>query len=270
MHNHSINNSSGLTEDLQGAIERGEFFLNYQPIVSLKSRQIVSFESKMLRNHPERGVMFIPCLSLVATTPDQLALINQWLLQQACSQLQVWHQKFPRYAALTISVNLAELQLTQTPLIDHVIATLELTGLEPQFLNLEIDERSLLKNFRHSLAVLERLVGQINIQVTIDHFGTGYSSFKHLVGLPCQTLKFIYWLPQKGKNAGCHCSSWLLEPIIHLANVLSMQVIADGLETREQVTQLLTLGCNYAQGNFFSKPLSALHVEDLLNCAQPF
>jgi diguanylate cyclase (GGDEF)-like protein/PAS domain S-box-containing protein len=239
--------------DLRRAIEREEFFVVYQPIVSLETARLIGFEALVRWQHPERGLIspvdFIP----VAEETGYIIPIGQWVLEQSCRQLRQWKELLPKETPLTISVNLSGKQFAQNNLIGQITGTLSRTGIDPHDLKLEITESVVVENMETATEMLNQLRA-IGIQLSIDDFGTGYSSLSYLHRLPIDTLKidrsFITQMIKNNENAE------IVRTIVSLAKNLSMSLIAEGVETIEQLEQLQLLGCDNGQGYLFSKPMT--------------
>jgi diguanylate cyclase (GGDEF)-like protein len=242
-----------LESDLRRAIEREEFCVHYQPIVSLETEALVGFEALARWNHPERGLVspdeFIP----LAEETGLITEIGAWVLHEACTQLRQWQQALGR-ESLTMSVNLSGKQLTQTDLIQQIQNTLEQTRLDPTWLRLEITESVVMENAELATNTLLQL-RKLGVHLSIDDFGTGYSSLSYLHRFPVNTLKidrsFI------GRMAKGDENSEIVRTICTLANNLGMEVVAEGVETREQLELLRSLKCEYGQGFLFSKSVDA-------------
>jgi diguanylate cyclase (GGDEF)-like protein len=242
-----------LENDLRRAIERKEFFVQYQPIVSLDTEVLVGFEALVRWNHPERGLVspdeFIP----LAEETGLVTEIGGWVLHEACKQLQTWQTALGR-ETLTMSVNLSGKQLTQPDLIQQIENVLQETGLNATWLRLEITESVVMENAELATNTLLQL-RKLGVHLSIDDFGTGYSSLSYLHRFPVNTLKidrsFIGRMAEGDENAE------IVRTICTLANNLGMQVVAEGVETREQLNRLRSLHCEYGQGFLFSKPVDA-------------
>jgi diguanylate cyclase (GGDEF)-like protein len=249
-----------LENDLRRAMEREEFCVHYQPIVSLETEALVGFEALVRWNHPERGLVppdeFIP----LAEETGLITEIGSWVLGEACAQLRAWQTAMGK-ESLTMSVNLSGKQLTQTDLIQQIENTLCQTGLNPTWLRLEITESVVMENAELATNTLLQL-RKLGVHLSIDDFGTGYSSLSYLHRFPVNTLKidrsFI------GRMAKGDENSEIVRTICTLANNLGMEVVAEGVETREQLELLRSLKCEYGQGYFFSKPVEAEKATALL------
>ena len=253
-----------LETELRWAIERQELQVYYQPIVSLTTGKIVWFEALVRWQHPEQGLIspaeFIP----VAEETGLIIPIGQWVLRESCYQLRQWQQQFRSHPPLTISVNLSGKQFSQPDLVEQIDQTLKETGLSPGSLKLEITESGIMQNADSAAALLEQLK-VLKIQLCIDDFGTGYSSLSRLHQFPINTLKidrsFVSEMTDNGENAE------IVQAIITLAHNLGMDVIAEGIETAEQLAQLRMLQCEHGQGYFFSRPLNSKTAEMLMATA---
>jgi len=245
-----------LENDLLTAFNLPDFFLHYQPIIATQSNQIVGFEALARWRHPTRDVVspdiFIPLT-------EKLGLIRQlglYLLEQACQQLKVWQQRFPGDLPLTMNVNLSTLQLTDPEFCSQVQAILQATGLAPDTLKLEVTESALIQN--HDVA-LKTFMGlkAIGVKIYLDDFGTGYSSLARLQDLPFDALKI--------DQSFVRNHNWSIsEAILLLASHLNLDVVAEGIETPEQLHSLRELNCPKMQGYLFSKPLTGPGATHLL------
>ncbi len=240
-----------LESDLQQAIRYNLLHLNYQPIVSLTTGKISGFEALVRWNHPQKGNIspekFIP----ISEETGSIVQLGKWVLAEACARFKQWQKSFPKLITFDISVNLSGIQLSNPDFlnqIDNLLETLELNG---EYLKLEITESILMENATAVTNILKSLKER-KIKLCIDDFGTGYSSLSYLRYLPIDTLKvdrsFISNKINK-KNLN------ILKTIINLAHSLELDVVAEGVETEEQLLMLQSLGCEYGQGYFFSKPL---------------
>ncbi|CAN5695430.1 hypothetical protein BH23GEM10_BH23GEM10_05750 [soil metagenome] len=247
--------------DLRRALERGEFSLNYQPIVSLQDGRISGFEALIRWDHPLRGRVphddFIP----LAEETGLILGIGWWVLEQACRQMTAWRARLPDAERLHMSVNLSTRQFMQQDLLEQVDSVLSRTGLPPQMLKLEITESAVVQHEEAVTAALVALRAR-GIQLCIDDFGTGYSSLRYLHSFPVDTLKidrsFVGQIGFTGSNPR------LVETIVALARNLGMQTVAEGVETAEQLAFLRKLGPEFAQGYFFSRAVTVDEIEELL------
>ncbi len=242
-----------LENDLRRAIEREEFCVHYQPIIALETEALVGFEALVRWNHPERGLVTPDEFISLAEETGLITEIGLWVLREACTQLRTWQSALGR-DSLTMSVNLSGKQLTQTNLIKQIESTLRQTGLNPTWLRLEITESVVMENAELATNTLLQL-RKLGVHLSIDDFGTGYSSLSYLHRFPVNTLKidgsFISRMAKGDEN------SEIVRTICTLANNLGMEVVAEGVETPEQLELLRGLKCEYGQGYLFSKPLDA-------------
>jgi len=250
-----------LENSLQCAIDRKEFSVLYQPIVSLESSKIVGLEALIRWQHPKNGLIppdeFMP----IAEETGQIIPIGEWVIRKACSQLRLWHKKYPEKQHLFISINLSARQFSQPGLIEKISKILEDENLYPGYLNLEITESIIMSNYKKINAMLVDL-RKMDIQISIDDFGVGYSSLSNLHLFPIQMLKIdrSFIAAMNGEDS----TSVVPNTIISLSKHMEMDVIAEGVETLEQVNHLKKIECGYAQGNFFSPPVNSESVELLI------
>ena len=252
MHSHAVALLK-LENDLRRAIERNEFEVYYQPIICLETDELYGFEALVRWNHPERGLVSPDTFIPVAEETGLIVDIGQQVLYESCRQMREWHLSSPG-KPLTISVNLSAKQFAQPDLIGQVKKTLEETGLAPEYVKLEITESVVMKNAEIATAMLMQLCA-LGVHLSIDDFGTGYSSLSYLHRFPVKTLKidrsFIGRMGQGGEN------SEIVRTINTLAQNLGMDVVAEGVETAEQLAQLKSMKCTLGQGYLFSRPLEA-------------
>ncbi|WP_298614456.1 EAL domain-containing protein [uncultured Thermosynechococcus sp.] len=246
--------------DLRRAAERKEFLVYYQPIVDLSTRKIVGFETLLRWQHPERGVLSPAEFMNVAEETGLILPISWWVMAEACRQMQRWAKVFPHSRALSISVNLSGRHFQQADLLPNLRAILSETEFPAERLRLEVTEGILIDNKEVAIATLQE-IRAMGIGLYMDDFGTGYSSLSYLHRFPVDTLKidrtFISAL-----NSEDSCTT-IVRTILMLARALRLKVVAEGIETREQYQILQALGCNYGQGYFFARPLSAEQVTQL-------
>ena len=250
-----------LETDLRRACKRQEFELHYQPIINLETNKLNGFEALIRWNHPEKGRIspgdFIP----IAEETGSIVQIGIWALRQACYQLKEWQAKQVSQEPITISVNLSVKQFSQPDLIEQIDQILEETQLEGKNLKLEITESAIVDNNELATDILDRLKSR-GLQLLIDDFGTGYSCLSYLHRFPVDTLKidrsFISRITEAGENIE------IVEAIIRLAHDLNISVVAEGIETANQLEQITTLGCEFGQGYFFSQPLANHAAEEII------
>ena len=255
-----------LETDLRRASDRHEFLLYYQPVVSLQSGRITGFEALLRWQHPLRGLISPGECIQVAEEIGLLIPIGQWVLQNASQQLRAWQVEFPVAPPLSMSVNLSCKQFLQSgELLTVIDETLKVTGLDPRSLALEVTETVMMENAEVALATLAQLKER-QLRISIDDFGTGYSSLSYLQRLPVDDLKIDQSFVAHMKPAGE--SLEIVRGIITLAHSLGKQVIAEGVETGEQLALLRSLECDYGQGYLFSEPMEPEAARKLLAAAR--
>ena len=262
-----------LETDLRGALERGEFRNFYQPIVSLDSGRIVGFEALLRWQHPTRGLVGPDEFIFVAEETGLIRELGWWNLREACRQMNDWRRSPNGQGDLIISVNLSAKQFLQPNLVADIRKLLHELSLPPDALKLEITESAVMADPSAAVEMLQQ-IKDIGIRLAIDDFGTGYSSLSYLHRFPLDTLKIdrSFIRDMQGEGEGME----IARTILPMASNLRLDVVAEGVETIEQVTLLKQLHCNYAQGYYFSKPLSAEGTTALLQeepawqmCEQP-
>jgi diguanylate cyclase len=245
-----------LETDLQRALEHQEFMTYYQPIVNLHTEKICGFEALVRWNHPDRGMVspgeFIPCIEETGL----IVPVGMVVLRQACQQLYRWHQQ--GWTELTMSVNLSVRQFACPTLLADIDQVLAETSVHPASLKLEITESAIMDNAQVAIAQTEQLRSR-QIQISIDDFGTGYSSLSYLHRFPVDNLKidrsFINQIQPGSPN------HQIVNTIVTLSNQLGLTVVAEGIETQQQLEYLQQLGCELGQGYLFSKPLAPHEIE---------
>jgi diguanylate cyclase (GGDEF)-like protein/PAS domain S-box-containing protein len=260
MHEHAVSLLQ-LETDLRRAIARKEFLVVYQPVMELRTGKITGFEALVRWQQPERGLIspadFIP----IAEETGLILPIGRWVLHEACRQMREWHQQYPTYKALTISVNMSRKQLSQPDLMQQVQQILDETGLEPRCLKLEITESAIMEDIKLATSLMQQLK-TLGVQIVMDDFGTGYSSLSHLHLFPIDTLKIDPSFVHKADTDLEKVE--IIRTVISLAWNLGIDVVAEGIETKRQMSQLKLLKCDLAQGYLFSRPLSSEAATDFL------
>jgi diguanylate cyclase (GGDEF)-like protein len=246
---------------LRRALERSELTLHYQPVVEVRSATTVGMEALIRWQHPELGMVapgrFIP----VAEESGLIIPIGAWVLEQACSQLRVWHHRAdaagapdPVGARGSVEVNLSARQIDDPGIVRTVEEILSRTGLRPEHLTLEITESALMRDAASALVVLSSLK-ELGVLLAIDDFGTGYSSLSYLQRFPLDILKVDrMFVEELGMRTG---GDEIVSAVIKLAHALGLQVVAEGVETEQQLDVLDSLDCDFAQGFLFSRPVPA-------------
>jgi diguanylate cyclase (GGDEF)-like protein/PAS domain S-box-containing protein len=249
-----------LETDLRRALEHGEFHNVYQPIVSLASGQIVGFEALLRWQHPTRGLLGPEEFITVAEETGLIRDLGRWNLREACRQMAEWRADYNAYSQLTMSVNLSPKQFLQANLVEDIESLLRELNLPPQALKLELTESTVMGDPSAAAEMLQQ-IKSLGIGLAIDDFGTGYSSLSYLHRFPLDTLKidrsFI-------SSIGNGEDTEIARTIFPMALNLHLDVVAEGVETIEQLVLLKKLQCKYGQGYYFSKPLSAEAARSLL------
>jgi EAL domain-containing protein (putative c-di-GMP-specific phosphodiesterase class I) len=250
---------SPIENDFRYAIERREFALHYQPKVNLNSGAIAGAEALIRWHHPRHGLLesgkFIPA----AEACGAILPIGRWVLREVCTQARAWQNAgLPR---LRIGINVSAVELLARDFVEGVRTTLAETGMDPRFLELELSETSLIENPQANGPVL-RALKDTGAQLALDDFGTGYSSLGYLKRFPIDTLKidqsFVRDLPKDSDNAG------IVSAVIAIGRSLQKRVVAEGVETREQLAFLRERNCPAGQGFFFSAAVPAADLVELL------
>ena len=250
-----------LETDLCRAVERQEFRIYYQPIVSLATGLISGFEALVRWQHPTRGLVVPMDFFPVAQETGLSVTIDRWVLASACRQIQQWQEQFPVHPPRAISVNVDRRQFAQPDLVSHVEQVLRETNLDAHSLKLEITENVIMENSSEATVQFSQL-RNLGIQLYIDDFGTGYSSLSRLHHLTINGFKIDRsFVSKMGVNEG---NLEIVETIMTLAQKLDVDVTAEGVETEEQLLQLKALKCKYGQGYFFSRPLNSEAAEALI------
>ncbi|MFO7144424.1 GGDEF domain-containing response regulator [Arthrospira sp. PCC 8006] len=251
----------GLETDLRRALDNQELMAYYQPIINLETGKIYSMEALVRWQHPQRGLvspgMFIP----LAEEMGVITTIGTLMLVEACHQLKHWQEQKLVDESVSISVNLSVRQFTQADLIATVDDILAESGLNPKCLRLEMTESAIVEHTQTARTILTQFRDR-HIGLSLDDFGTGYSSLSYLHAFPVDTIKidksFVSLLDGTPENLG------LIPAIIGISKTLNMVAVAEGIETPEQLAQLRELQCNGGQGYFFSRPLPATQMAELL------
>ena len=250
-----------LETDLRRAVERDEFEVFYQPIISLETGEVREFEALLRWRHPEHGLVAPNEFICVAEETGLIIPIGRWILEEACRQTVEWQNRFPHLDALTISVNLSAKQLMHPTLTAQVKDVLYKTNLKPQCLQLEVTESTVMEHHDTAHRVLNEL-NALGILLSTDDFGTGYSSLSYLHRFPFDRLKidrsFISKMDSESKSGA------IVRTILLLGQNLDIEVVAEGIENKDQLGQLQSLGCGFGQGFLFSKPVPKKEAEKLL------
>lgn len=257
--------TAAMEADLKLALKRNQFTVVFQPIIVVETGDLNGFEILIRWIHPERGMVPPDKFISMAESSGLIFDIGLWVLSQACVQLQCWREELGLLTLPTISVNLSPVQLGQSDLLQKIDEIFAKTGVEREKIKFEITESALMKNTDTVDQLLEGL-RERGIELAIDDFGTGYSSLSYLDKLPVQVLKidraFVNALfDSENENGGAH---EIVRATISLAHNLKMRVVAEGIETQEQMDALSAYGCDFGQGYMIARPLSAADATDFL------
>ena len=251
-----------LEKELRSGIANGELRSFYQPILDLDTSGIVGFEALIRWMHPQRGLVspaeFLPMAERTGLIID----IDRWCIQDALSWLHVMHARFRSDPPLRMNANLSGKELSQPDIVDVVERILRETGVIPAAVSLEVTESVMMEDPDRAIEILSGMK-KLGVKLSLDDFGTGYSSLSYLHKFPLDSVKidrsFVWNMAASPKNVE------IVRTVLRLAENLGMRVVAEGIETKEQMQQLRDLGCRYGQGFLFSKPVEALQAERLLS-----
>jgi len=250
-----------LETELRLALERNEFRVHYQPIISLHDPQILGFEALVRWQNPTRGFMMPGDFIGVAEDTGLIIAMDRWVLRESIRQMQEWDRTLQDLPPLKLSVNISGKQVAQADLVEEVKLIIEETGWDAQRLNLEITESAVMENYINTVEILAKLQ-TLGIQIQVDDFGMGYSSLSYLSRFPLNALKidrsFINALEKDTSQAK------IVQAIVTMTHGLGMEVIAEGVENEAQLDKLTDLGCESVQGYLIARPMDPSHVRDLL------
>jgi EAL domain-containing protein (putative c-di-GMP-specific phosphodiesterase class I) len=250
---------------IRQALVNGQFVLHYQPIINLGTSAIVGMEALVRWQHPSRGLLQPAEFIAVAEECGLILPIGRWVLGEACRQAQAWQDEGHRPRLMAVNVSASEFR--STGFLDHVSAVLRETGLDPKYLELEVTESGLMARAEATTEVLRALKG-LGVRLAVDDFGTGYSSLSYLSRFPIDTLKIDRSFVQ-GMTMGGHDAS-IIHAIIGMGRSLKQCVVAEGIETEQQLRMLQGYDCGEGQGYYFSRPVAAPELAELLrnDCAE--
>ena len=258
-----------LETDLRRAVLENEFIVQYQPTVALQSGRVTGFEALVRWDHPERGLLGPQEFIGLAEETGLICDIDLFVLEEACRTISGWRQNFPDHRSLKVAVNLSPSELTRPDLTDRVATTLENSGLPGQALRLELTESAIMEDAEAAARTLADLK-KLGVEVHLDDFGTGYSSLSLLNHFPVDALKIDRSFVSRTGNGAAGAQpapadgAVIVRTITTLAYNLGLEVIAEGVETAEQLQYLKKIGCKHAQGYYFSKPVDVPIAEMLL------
>jgi len=251
-----------MESDLRKALERDEFSIYYQPIISLETNYLVGLEALVRWRHPEQGLvrpdLFIP----LAEETGLIKELGLWVFKTACTQLKQWQTQFPQHAHLGVNINVSPIQLKQPDLVLQVQKIIEKTGIQPANCRIEITESAMMQDPEAALRILNDLKG-LEVLLYVDDFGTGYSSLSYLQKFPIDALKidksFIQALGNSNKSVK------IIQAIVVLGKAFDLKIVAEGVEHDFQVNILKQIQCHHGQGYFFARPKSLKDMEVYLN-----
>lgn len=254
-------NAGVLDKGLRLAMMRDEFFLQYQPVLELGTGRLQGFEALVRWRHPEYGVVspadFIP----IAEETGMILELGEWVLNEACTRMAEWGERYPASTKLTLSVNLSGKQMMQSSLVNRIRSGLKATRLNPSRLRMEVTESAFMENPEVALSMLSRLK-DMGVKTAVDDFGTGYSSLAYLQRFPLDELKVDRAFVQDiARDNGDY---QIVKAVTALARSLGMSVTAEGVEEKEQEQLLKKLGVDRVQGYMYYRPLSVDAVSELL------
>jgi diguanylate cyclase (GGDEF)-like protein len=265
IHRERTLNILNLETELRGAVDRKEFILKYQPIVSMETGRIAGFETLVRWVHPERGLIspgvFIP----IAERTGTIVALGKWIISEACRRMQYWLKEMDGSQNIFINVNVSGKQFMHPDFMLFFKDTLCETGVPGNLIKLELTESILIENIDYLTSIFEQMK-ELGVRIAIDDFGTGYSSLSYLYRFPIDVLKidrsFVVRLDSPEQRE-------LVAIIVSIARNMKMNVVAEGVETPEQFQILHDYGCEYGQGFLFSKPVDADTATDLLSRGEP-
>ena len=250
-----------LETDLRWAMEREEFRVFYQPIVSLEDGTITGVEALVRWEHPRRGLLEPPEFLSVAEETGMIIPLGSWVLEHSCRQMREWHEASSRKSPLSLSVNLSRKQILWQDIVQHVASILDETGLDGRSLRLEMTEMAMMDDADPTLNVLAELK-ELKVNLDIDDFGVGYSSRRYLHLFPIDSLKidrsFIANLHMRSE------SEEMVRTILAFARNIGVSVVAEGVETSDELAILKKMNCGLAQGHLFARPLPHDQITELL------
>jgi EAL domain-containing protein (putative c-di-GMP-specific phosphodiesterase class I) len=255
-----------IENDLRRAIQHQELELHYQPVVKLSDGSVVAMEALLRWNHPDRGLIgplaFIP----VAEESRLIVPIGRWVIEQACRQAALWQQLQPDAAPVSVAVNLSPRQIADPDLLSHIEGSIRANRIDPATLWLELTETTLIDETSFVERTLEALTG-LGVRMVLDDFGVGFSSLGYLKRLPLSMIKldrsFVENLADSSHDAA------IVRAVSEMANTIGIGVVAEGVETEDQLQMASALGCGYAQGFHFAEPVPASHIERVLEQPMP-
>ena len=250
-----------MENDLRKAVERNELILYYQPKMDIRTGKIIAVEALLRWNHPDKGLLAPAEFISLAEETGLIIPIGEWVLKTACNQNKVWQRPGSGFTRIAVSVNLSGQQFKQEGVVKVIEKVLHDSLLGPEYLELEITESVIMKNAEIIITMFHNLKN-MGVQLSMDDFGTGYSSFSYLKRFPLDIIKidrsFIKDISEKNEDAA------IVKAIIAMAHTLKLRVVAEGVETEQQLELLRKLGCDEMQGYLLSTPLPADEIPEFL------
>jgi predicted signal transduction protein with EAL and GGDEF domain len=250
-----------LETDLHGALERGEFLLHYQPLVSLQDESVAGLEALLRWRHPRRGLLAPGDFVGVAEDTGTIVQLGAFALKEACRALADWRRRYDGLDDLSMAVNVSARQLSREDFVELVAQVCGRFAIPSDRLHLEITETALVENAELASRSLDRL-RSVGVQLSIDDFGTGYSSLDYLHRFPVDRLKIDRSFVEPLREG--HRNSAIIRAVVALGRELGIRTVAEGVETERQRTIVRDVGCDYGQGHYFSRPLVPQATERLL------
>ena len=251
-----------LENDLRRAVEQEELVVLYQPIFDFGSQGVWGVEALLRWDHPQRGLLSPSQFVSVAEETGLIIPIGSWVLQEACRQVKVWQQLYPRGAPLGVIVNLSAKQLRHPGCVETIEAALAKSGLAAESLSLDVTETAFIDALEAGDSLVLKRIQALGVRISIDDFGMGYSSLSYLKRLPADALKidksFVKGFGEDPQDTA------IVRMVIDVAHTLDLKVVAEGVETWAQAALLAEMGCDMAQGHHFAQPLSPAATSKLL------
>lgn len=251
--------------ELRRAVENKELSIFLQPIISTKNNRLLGFESLLRWNNSKRGDIYPDEFIPIAEETGLINEIGDWVLEESCQQIKIFNDKYPEYNSLYVSVNLSPIQFLNKNLIAKFDQTMQATSFDANNLRLEVTENILMENPITAAKILQDLKSR-NVRLYLDDFGTGYSSLSYLHNFPFDTLKIDKTFVSKLHTGEEHIG--MIKTIIDVAKNFNMNVIAEGVETKDQLKVLESLGCTNIQGYYFARPMSIKDIDSMLSNKQ--
>jgi EAL domain-containing protein (putative c-di-GMP-specific phosphodiesterase class I) len=256
-----------IEQELQHALERGELRLFYQPLVDLDSGAMTGVEALIRWEHPERGLLAPDSFLSVAEESGLIVQVGAWTVREACRRLRDWDRQGGRAARLGLAINLSARELTHPDVASVVLNAVRRSALDPRRLTIEVTEGTAMADREMGFRALREL-SDAGVRIAIDDFGTGYSSLEHLREMPADILKidrsFVAGMAPGSSDTA------LVAAAIAMGRALEMEVVAEGIETSDQATDLRELGCPRGQGYLFARPLPPEEIDTLLEADARF